>query len=244
MDYKAKSAALPSNNIPRMKEDPECILEIKNVLDKMFKISLDYKQDYGLKWLKGLQRYTLDKEGRLSSNVHLDRGHIVEVEFFGHFNAELTFPHPAVVLYDSKSNWLLVAPISTSAHGNADPLCIDIGVADGLRHDCGVRVNAIRVIDKNRVLYQHKHQDGSNCKIRSSKLDEIDVAILENYLPVTYAKHEKLKADLVAEKAKRETMEQELQAEKDNHIATLKKLELLQAKMAETEVAATISVEK
>ena len=61
---------------------------------------LDYKLDYGIKWMVGLQKYLEDKDTRTIKwfNNHLSRGHVVEAELFGHFNKELTFAHPCVVL--------------------------------------------------------------------------------------------------------------------------------------------------
>lgn len=198
--------------IPQMKEDPECILESRDLLDRLFKTMLTYDQAYGIKWMMGLDKYLADKSRSTSSwfRGHLDRGHLVEIELFGHFNRELTFIHPAVVLYDSSSEgMLLVAPISTTQYGDSDPLHIDLETADGVKHQCAVRLDSIRSVDKRRVLYQH-NKDGQNCKLRSSKLDEIDSVLLDNIMPVTARRVKELERDLQAERDARQKAQEEI----------------------------------
>jgi mRNA-degrading endonuclease toxin of MazEF toxin-antitoxin module len=205
----AAKATVP---IPQMKEDPECILESRDLLDRLFKTMLTYDQAYGIKWMMGLDKYLTDKSRSTSSwfRGHLDRGHLVEIELFGHFNRELTFAHPAVVLYDASSEgMLLVAPISTTQYGDSDPLHIDLEVADGVKHLCAVRLDSIRSIDKRRVLYQH-NKDGQNCKVRSSKLDQIDSVLLDKFMPVTARRITKLEQDLQTERDARKKAEEEI----------------------------------
>ncbi|MRX56501.1 type II toxin-antitoxin system PemK/MazF family toxin [Bacillus idriensis] len=205
--------------IPQLKSDPNRLLEFKLLLDQLFKIMVDYKLDYGMKWLLGLESYIHDKENRPTKfNKHLERGHVILVELFGHYNRELTFEHPAVVLYDEMTDegkgegWILIAPISTPSYGNNNPLHIDLDENDGLKHECAARVDSIKVIDKRRVLYQYS-KDEQNVKIRHNKLDEIDQAILENYLPNTFTKNKDLKIAL--------------ENERNNHNKTKAELELL-----------------
>ncbi|MGR9527457.1 type II toxin-antitoxin system PemK/MazF family toxin (plasmid) [Priestia megaterium] len=118
---------------------------------------------------------------RFTKNV--SRGHIVQVELFGHFNKELTFLHPAVVLYDNNKGQLLVAPISTSKYKDNDPLHVDVEPADGLHHGSGVCLESIRGVDKNRVLFQY-NKDGKNAKLRTEVLNKIDLTIMEYFCPI------------------------------------------------------------
>ncbi|MFC5775851.1 type II toxin-antitoxin system PemK/MazF family toxin [Ectobacillus antri] len=173
--------------LPKFRDDAECVAECKHLLDELFNTMLNENQDYGIRWMFGLDRYIKDKKKAIKRpfRANLDRGHIVEVELFGHFNKELTFLHPAVVLYDNHRGQLLVAPISSSKYGSSDSLHIDVDEADGLKHPSGVCLDSIRIIDKRRVAYQHK-AEGNNCKLRSEKLNEIDEVILKNFLPITY----------------------------------------------------------
>ncbi|ODA09269.1 hypothetical protein A7312_26750 [Paenibacillus polymyxa] len=168
--------------------------------------------------MSGLEKYVEDKEDRFSTkwfNDHLSRGHIVEVELFGHVNKELTFAHPCVVLFDgSYSNesggWMLVAPISTPRYQDGGDFTVDITELDGIKHNSGVCIDAIQVIDKRRVLYQHELADKNKSKIRTEKLDEIDFSILKYYLPKLNEKLLDIEQELAQEKLAHEQTKEEL----------------------------------
>ncbi len=221
--------------IPRLKQDPQCILDCKSLLDKLFWTILNQEQDYGIKWMLGLQRYTDDKKRSIEKPFkdHLSRGHIIEIELFGHFNKELSFVHPAVVLHDNSSGWLLIAPISTSKYGSSNSLHIDVTSKDGLHHNSGVCLDDIRVIDKHRVLYQHI-KEGTKQKLRPEKLNEIDNAILKHYLPFTYKHYNKIETELKKERAEHNALKKEY-TEIQQELTLLKQT----IKAQEVEVAAT-----
>ncbi|MDT0123857.1 type II toxin-antitoxin system PemK/MazF family toxin [Paenibacillus sp. RRE4] len=237
-NFKQKLNAIKgSNPMPRVKTDPETLIEINLLLQRLYKCSIDFKLDYGIKWMNGLEKYVQDKEGRTNSkwfNDHLARGHVVEVELFGHFNRELTFPHPCVVLYDGSYNqnsgWMLVAPISTSRFNDGSDFTVDVTVADGLKHDCGVCIDSIQVIDKRRVLFQHELPNKNKSKVSPTKLDEIDICITKNYLPEKFKKQCDIERDLSDEKL--------------SHDATKAQLEALKEKYAELEEKFEKSLEK
>lgn len=228
VDYKNKLKQLLQSNpnpMPFLRDDPECVISCHNLLDELFKVMLSYKQDYGIKWLMGLERYVKDKKETIRTfNRHLDRGHLVQVELFGHFNKELSFMHPAVVLFDSNDGWLLVAPISTPKNGSNNDFYIDVDEQDGLDHPSAVCLDDIRAVDKNRVLYQLT-KNGTNCKLRSAKLNEIDEVILKYFLPFTYRKYLELERDL--------------QKERELHDKTREELLLLKESLSVNEIAAT-----
>ncbi|MCF2649075.1 type II toxin-antitoxin system PemK/MazF family toxin [Niallia circulans] len=158
----------------------------------------------------GLERYVKDQSKRISHvfRKNLSRGHIVEVELFGHFNKELTFLHPAVVLYDNNKGQLLVAPISSGKHGDDDPLHIDADTADGLKHGSGICLEAVRGIDKNRVLYQHE-KDGKKAKVRPEVLDEIDITIMEHFMPNMFRIYTETQDKLIDEQQKNKELLEE-----------------------------------
>ncbi|MDQ0193841.1 type II toxin-antitoxin system PemK/MazF family toxin [Paenibacillus wynnii] len=200
---------------PKSRTDAELVIDIRENLDRLFKVLIDYRLDYGLKWAGGLLRYVDDKEDKTTSkwtSDHWERGHVLEVDFFGHFKNELTFAHPCVVLYDSGSTWILVAPISTPRHGDNNPFSVNIDEQDGMKHPCGVCIDAIRVVDKRRVYYQHKKQDRSNSKLRPEILDIIDEKILEYYLPKTHEAFLRTKAELANEKRQHDQLKQDYEA--------------------------------
>ncbi|MEK3885797.1 type II toxin-antitoxin system PemK/MazF family toxin [Paenibacillus sp. PL2-23] len=221
--YKDKLLEVQGKNPkPKVKSDAESILMLRELIDRTNKVMLDYEVEYAMKWLNGLEKFIEDKEGRVNANwfqAHLSRGHIVEVELFGHFNKELTFVHPCVVLYDgsytSGGGWMLVAPISTPRFGRGDSLTIDVNVEDGLKHESGVCLDNLKIIDKRRVLYQHENNDGSKSKLRSIKLDEIDNAILINFLPKAHEKYTALDSLYQQEKAAHDQTKQALEELKE-----------------------------
>ncbi|MEH6941419.1 type II toxin-antitoxin system PemK/MazF family toxin [Bacillus sp. JJ722] len=217
--YKGKLKVLKGKvPIPKMKEDVESILDSKALMDELFNYLMSTKQDYGIMWLMGAKRYLDDKKERLKSpfSGHLDRGHLVEVELFRHFNKELTFIHPAVILYESLLNWVIIAPISTGKYCTGDDFHIDVDENDGLRHQSAICLNDIRAIDKNRILYQHS-KEGQNVKVQSITLDKIDQVLIEKIMPVTYKRYCEL--------------EIALEQEKRNHSKTILELEVLKSKL-------------
>ncbi|PGT81585.1 hypothetical protein COD11_17105 [Bacillus sp. AFS040349] len=169
-------------------------------------------QYYGIRWLVGLERYVKDQSRNLPHlfRRNLSRGHIVEVELFGHFNKELTFLHPAVVLYDNNKGQLLVAPISTGKYGDTDPLHIDVDSADGLNHGSGICLEAIRGVDKNRVLFQHE-KNGKKAKVRPEVLDKIDLTIMEHFMPNMFHKYTEIESKLAEEQKKNVELLEEIE---------------------------------
>ncbi|MCM3164528.1 type II toxin-antitoxin system PemK/MazF family toxin [Metabacillus litoralis] len=217
--YKAKLSgfkATPSANIPKMHEDLELIKDSNELLSDLFNVILKQNQYYGIRWLMGLERYVLDQSKKIPRifRKNLSRGHIVEVELFGHFNKELTFLHPAVVLFDNNKGQLLVAPITSGKHGDSDPLHIDVDSSDGLHHESGICLEAIRGVDKNRVLYQHS-KDGKNAKVRSEVLDRIDLAVMEHFMPNMFKKFKDAEIKLIEEQQKNKELMDEIETLKE-----------------------------
>lgn len=58
-------------------------------------------------------------------------------------------------------------------------------------------------------MYQFK-KEGSNSKLRSEKLDEIDMVILKHYLPVTFSKYCDLENMLIKEQKEHEKTKNDL----------------------------------
>ncbi|MFT4413448.1 type II toxin-antitoxin system PemK/MazF family toxin [Bacillus sp. UMB0728] len=207
---------ISNENIPKMHEDIELIKDTNELLSELFNEIVKKNQYYGIRWLMGLERYVKDQSKRISHvfRKNLSRGHIVEVELFGHFNRELTFLHPAVVLYDNNKGQLLVAPISSGKHGDNDPLHIDVDSADGLKHGSGICLEAIRGVDKNRILYQHE-KDGKKAKVRPEVLDKIDLVIMEHFMPNMFHIYSETKGKLVEEQQKNKALIEEIEILKE-----------------------------
>lgn len=204
---------IPNHNIPKMHEDIQLIKDTNELLTELFNQIMKKNQYYGIRWLTGLERYVNDQSKNISHlfRRNLSRGHVVEVELFGHFNKELTFLHPAVVLYDNNKGQLLVAPISTGKYGDADPLHINVDSEDGLHHGSGICLEAIRGVDKNRVLYQHI-KDGKKAKVRPEVLNKIDLTIMEYFMPNMFLKYTNIESQLAEEKKKNIELLEEIES--------------------------------
>jgi mRNA-degrading endonuclease toxin of MazEF toxin-antitoxin module len=207
---------IPKEDIPKMHEDINLIKDSNELLLELFNEIMKKNQYHGIRWLMGLERYVKDQSRRIPHifRKNLSRGHIVEVELFGHFNKELTFLHPAVVLFDNNKGLLLVAPISSSKYGDSDSLHIDVDITDGLHHGSAVCLEAIRGVDKNRVLYQHE-KDGKKAKVRSEVLDKIDLAIMEHFMPNMYRKFSDIEKKLLNAEKKNDELQEEIQTLKE-----------------------------
>ncbi len=211
----------------RSDSDPNLILDTKKLLDDFFSVIMSLKLEDGLKWILGLEEYIEDKKNK--EHIHYrryTRGHIVEVELFGHFDKELTYSHPALTLYDG-GNSVLVAPISGGKYGDDNIMHIDVTKQEGLRKNCAVMVDSLRIIDKKRILYQHK-KDELNVKISAEILDEIDNIIISKFIPGHRTKYDQLKMDLYKEVDKNEVALNEI--EKLKKELELKNQEIMEIK--------------
>jgi len=206
-----KFKALSQSNIPKTFNDPDLVIDIQNTQNELFKTLLHKDQQYSIRWLFGFDRYiqSLNKSIARPFRRNLKRGHIVEIELFGHFNRELTFLHPAVVLYDNHKGQILVAPVSTSLHGNANKLHINVGKTEGLKHDCAIALDELLMIHKDRVHYQYKTKNKPD-KVPDYILNTIDDLILEYFLPQKHIEIEKLVNDLADEKVKVSQLEKKI----------------------------------
>lgn len=229
---------LPPSNIPKMHEEMQLIKDSNGILSELFNVIISKNQYYGIRWLIGLERYVQDQKKKVPRRFtkNVSRGHIVQVELFGHFNKELTFLHPAVVLYDNNKGQLLVAPISTSKYKDNDPLHVDVEPADGLHHGSGVCLESIRGVDKNRVLFQY-NKDGKNAKLRTEVLNKIDLTIMEYFLPHTFnifreleESYNKKQEQLNEELKKYVSLEEELKEELTKNIMLRENLDEEQKK--------------
>lgn len=202
--------------VPTMDSEKSLIVETKKLTNKLHSVIMQADQYYGLNWLVGFEQYIELKEGKLlnkpyiPTKKHFRRGHIVSIELFGHFNDELTFLHPAIVLYDGNASNMLVAPISSSKFNDGNPLHIDITTSDGMKNNCGICLDQIRFIDKSRVIFQWTDKTNSKIKIPSTVLDLIDDALLKHYLPSSKSLINQLNADLEKEKEENRKLKDQL----------------------------------
>lgn len=193
--------------VPKMQAEQRLSVETKRLTNELHRIIMRKDQYYGLNWLIGFEHYISLKKKSFNTNRHYSRGHVVSVELFGHFNRELTFIHPAIVLYDRNSSNILIAPISSSKFNDKDSLHIDITAAEGMKNDSGICLDLIRVIDKSRVVFQWTDVNNNNIKVPTRILDIIDATILKTYLPSKNLLLEEITNELEDERKKNEQLQ-------------------------------------
>lgn len=194
----------PDLDIKLAHEDKDFILDLHKEIQQIFPVIAQMQLDDAIRWLIGWNRYVKDKKGKIFRfrTFQYDRGDILHVELFGHMGHELTYPHPAMVLYNG-FNWVLVAPISSSAYQDGDPFHVDLTTKDAdIHHDCAILMNKVQALDKQRIIKKFG-------KVRNRKiLDAVDGIMIENYTPVLFKKFQ----SVIAEAERAEMLEQELDA--------------------------------
>lgn len=134
----------------------------------------------GLRWIIGLDSYLLElehgfvkKNKRNTNKTHnYSRGQIVMVELFGHFDTELTFLRPAIVLNTGTNNIkeVCVAPLTKSKIASSDDKSVQITSTKQVSY---FHLKNLRYIDTARVRYTLK-KEGKIVKATDNELDQID----------------------------------------------------------------------
>lgn len=182
-DKKLKSERNPRRSFMESKltsEDDE-LMELMEV--EIFKIRDDLKnknQLYTINWLDGWKDYYNDKLGNNNDfryeNRSIPRGSNVLINLFGHMNPELTFKHPAVVLYQFENKDILVAPVSSMCFNSGYDFHIDLTPGeDNVNNNCAVKINDMRVISTKRIKNIFPK------RISDNKLNLIDDIIVEYF---------------------------------------------------------------
>lgn len=186
----------------KTKKNTELQKDLDLILEELKSTLLKKSSNYTMKWLIGLEKYihALNIKPKKDTELtpHLRRGAIINVELFGHFNTELTFKHPAVVLFDKKDR-ILVAPVSSSFFNNDSnlkDLYIDVGINEGFANDCGISLADIYMVNKNRIVSTVKNNLGNAARVPSYTLDKIDSIITNNFI----SKHDNEIEELKSEK--------------------------------------------
>ncbi|MEI2357434.1 type II toxin-antitoxin system PemK/MazF family toxin [Mesobacillus zeae] len=220
-------------------DDPQLILDVfenKRKLDDSFR---QWRLEDGVNWILGFQAYVDDKNGTLKPQFKdsyiFKRGEIILVDFFGHFGAELTYEHPAIILADTYDG-IIIAPISSSCYndGVATHVSLRNNVQDlgGMKNNCGIKLEQSRFISKRRVLMKF------NRVTNTVKLNEIDEVLMQTLTPYSYKLMTTHQAQLLTTITAKEV---ELEA-KDEEIAKLnRKIQLLEQQLRDDQQEETAS---
>lgn len=208
-------------------DSPELIIDIIDDMKRLENSVRNWNMEDAIKWALGLDLYVRDKTNQLNPPLYSkfsrhsfvkERGRIVSVDLFGHFDTEFTYNHPAIVL-GGGTDWIVIAPISSPSYGDGIQTHVDLTASQthgGMRNNCAVKLESIRSISKKRILDWHgKVSDGS-------KLDEIDEKIMEMILPHSHQTFNSLKVDLKKSEDELEELKNELQ-DAGNQISDLQK---------------------
>lgn len=182
---------VPAHEIPTTDQNEELKKDISVLLATLRKKIFVKNQKYVMKWAVGLERYIYSLSDSLQKPYKNtpSKGQILEIELFGHFNKEITFTHPAVVIKDLGNMQILVAPITSTYSPYNESYLIELNSEDGMSHTCYIKTNELITIHKNRVLYQHKNKAKENVQLSEFKLAQIDAMIINQYCP-TYFNNE------------------------------------------------------
>lgn len=147
-------------------------------------------------WISYKEKWLGYEDGTLtSSHYNYSRGDIILSLDLGTVNmgTEIRYPHPCVVLYDNREDWVIVAPI-TAAQRDKDTgevivhepfeVFIDSNRKQPsdpkefyFRKKSVVQVDQICRLSKNRAINKTKR------KLRTEILNQIDNVILKKYVP-------------------------------------------------------------
>lgn len=157
--------------------------DLKLLLKKMKGIIKRTDSVNALRWIMGLDSYLFELEKsfvrRNERNTRGERnyyrGQIVMIELFGHFDTELTFFRPAIVLSGGKENSkkICVAPLTKSKVASSDNKSVKI---TSTKQTSYFHIQNLRYIDKTRVRYSLK-KEGRNIKATDNELNQIDALI-------------------------------------------------------------------
>ncbi|AFM43582.1 PemK-like protein (plasmid) [Desulfosporosinus acidiphilus SJ4] len=201
-------------------------------------------------WILEENLWLENEHNQLQGFYNYSRGDIIRTLDYGTVNigTEIRYPHPFVVLYDNKEDWVIGAPITqASFDSNGDVVVhepFEIYVPKQFRRsknpkeffftkDSVIQVDQIRRVSKYRAVKK------VSFKLRTDLLNRIDNILLENVLPHKFRLFNKLD-QLTQDQAKKiaELEEKNLSLQNDMYkmteeLAILKeKLEKSSAKLA------------
>ncbi|WP_088363709.1 type II toxin-antitoxin system PemK/MazF family toxin [Bacillus cereus] len=189
--------------------EPGLLLDVIDLLKEYDGYMRDVKLYDAVNLLLGLDRYVEDKKSNLarggrpakaSQNFEREKGRIVTVELFGHFDKELTYEHPCIVLAGGWG-WAVVAPISSTKYGDGEDTHIDLD-PPLMSNKCGIMLENLRYVSEKRILDRRKRLTAATTTATDpnygkKKLAEIDDKLAQLLLPYTYNGYKKNEEDLI-----------------------------------------------
>lgn len=94
----------------------------------------------------------LDDKKKTPDNTFYKRGTIVLIDFgFTNFGYEFSYPHPAIVIRQTKFH-VYLAPCSSKKFGRNLPDVLDGYISDGFQENTGIILDGLRYCSKSRII--------------------------------------------------------------------------------------------
>ncbi|PGQ98303.1 hypothetical protein COA25_31800, partial [Bacillus cereus] len=189
--------------------EPGLLLDVIDLLKDYDGYMRDIKLYDAVNLLLGLDRYIEDKKSyrargnrpaRATKDFKREKGRIVTVELFGHFDKELTYEHPCIILAGGWG-WAVVAPISSTKYGDTVNTHIDLE-PPLMSNKCGIMLENLRYISEKRILASREKLTADTTiatdpNYGKKKLAEIDDQLAKLLLPYPYNGYKKKEEDLI-----------------------------------------------
>lgn len=167
---------------------------VDNAFDLLVHIGDNFDQCTASEWLLGFDMYVNDVKGnsvgRFKNKYGMGRGTIIEFDAFGDVGTEQKKRRPAIVLLENGNKGVIVAPIGKAAYESGKEYHVSIEKElpeqGNMKENCGIKLEQIRYIDKNRVTNKFEKVTDAN------KLNELDRKLVKNISKNFYEEHEKL----------------------------------------------------
>ncbi|MDU8975597.1 type II toxin-antitoxin system PemK/MazF family toxin [Clostridium perfringens] len=186
-------------------EHEDLINEVDKILCETKENILSGTVEKAINWSYFKNKWLLNENNNLAEKFYnYQRGDIVPSVDLGTLNigTEIRYPHPCVVLYDGKEDWIIVAPItSAKIDENTKKLVIhefEVYIEEQRRKPKNpkefhfkkksvIQIDQIQRVSKHRILNKKRY------KLRVDLLNQVDNIILKKYIPKKFELLEKMK---------------------------------------------------
>ncbi|HWO77770.1 MAG TPA: type II toxin-antitoxin system PemK/MazF family toxin [Bacillus sp. (in: firmicutes)] len=181
-------------------------------------------------WMLYKDLWLQNEIGHLKQNVeyrNYTRGSIIMSVEWGTTNigTEIRYPHPGVVLYDQKEDWVIAAPITGAkidqqtqqpiSHPPFEILAFKQNTKPTDSNEYWFRKHSVIQVDQIQRISKYRALNKKSYKIRPNLLNQIDNCILEYFIPGKHQLTETLKAELLTKKDELIAAQEEIKSLKE-----------------------------
>jgi len=176
--------------------DKRLIFQLSKVVEDLTKHLEISEMEKTCNWILEKNRWLKNENKTLPQGFYnYARGDIIKNLDFGtsNFGTEHRYPHPAVVIYDCREDWVVVAPITAAHHDkNSGQVIVhppfDVLVRKQIRRPADTNEfyftkDSVIQLDQLRRVSKHRSIDATRYKLRPDVLNQIDNILLKYYLP-------------------------------------------------------------